>query len=119
MAINMDVLLQAPIFDFWAVPCTFIPYKSQGTSVGFAGRGVLNTYSTDVLALDGSQYSDQRTILDVRESEFAVVPQQNDRVIIPLDCNNVPKGEYQIVDAVSNGGGETMLTIRKVEAIMR
>ena len=55
----------------------------------------------------------------MRESEFAVVPQQNDHVIIPLDCNNVPKGEYQIVDAVSNGGGETMLTIRKVETIMR
>ena len=119
MAVNLDVLLQSPIYDFWAVPCTFIPYKSQGTSASFPGRGILNTYSTDVQALDGSLYSDQRTILDVRESEFAVVPQQNDHVIIPLDCNNVPKGEYQIVDAVSNGGGETMLTIRKVEAIMR
>ena len=119
MAINLDVLLQAPIFDFWAVDCTFLPIKSQPSAGSFPGRGILGTYSTDVQALDGSLYSDQRTILDVRESEFAVVPQQNDHVIIPLDCNNVPKREYQIVDAVSNGGGETMLTIRKVEAIMR
>ena len=119
MAINLDVLLQAPIFDFWAVDCTFLPIKSQPSAGSYPGRGILGTYSTDVQALDGSLYSDQRTILDVRESEFVVVPQQSDHVIIPLDCNNVPKGEYQIVDAVSNGGGETMLTIRKVETIMR
>ena len=44
-----------------------------------------------------------------------VLPAQNDHVTIPLDCNNVPKGEYQIVDACSDGGGSTMLTIRKYE----
>jgi hypothetical protein len=27
----------------------------------------------------------------------------------------VPKGEYQIINSVSNGGGQTMLTIRKYE----
>ena len=69
----------------------------------------------DVQAEDGSIVSDQQTILDIRESEFAVMPRQNDHVTIPLDSNNVPKGEYQIVDATSNGGGQTMLTIRKYE----
>ena len=118
MAINLDVLLQAPIFDFWAVDCTFLPIKSQPSAGSYPGRGILGTYSTDVQALDGSLYSDQRTILDIRESEFAVLPMQNDHVIIPKDCNGVPKGEYQIVDAVSDGGGQTMLTIRKYETIM-
>ncbi|MGY8661773.1 hypothetical protein Q3C01_05310 [Bradyrhizobium sp. UFLA05-109] len=118
MAINLDVLLQSPIFDFWAVDCTFVPIKSQPSVGNYSGRGILNTYSTDVTALDGALYSDQRTILDIRESEFAVLPMQNDHVIIPVDCNNVPKGEYQIVDAVSDGGGQTMLTIRKYEPVM-
>ncbi|MBR0940985.1 hypothetical protein [Bradyrhizobium liaoningense] len=118
MAINLDVLLQSPIVDFWAVDCTFVPLKSQPSASSYPGRGILNTYSTDVTALDGSLYSDQRTILDIRESEFAVLPMQNDHVIIPVDCNNVPKGEYQIVDAVSDGGGQTMLTIRKYETVM-
>ena len=117
MAVNLDVLLQSPIFDFWAIDCTFIPYKSQPSAASYPGRGILNTYSIDVAALDGSMYSDQRTIFDIRESEFAVVPQQNDHVIIPLDCNGAPKGEYQIIDAVSDGGGATMLTIRKYETI--
>ena len=68
-----------------------------------------------MVALDGSMYSDQRTILDIRDSEFSVMPIQNDHVVIPEDTNNVPKGEYVIVDLVSNGGGQTMLTIKKYE----
>jgi len=118
MAVNLDVLLQSPIFDFWAVPCTFIPLASQPGAGSYSGRGILNTYALDVTAQDGSIYSDQRTILDIRESEFAVLPQQDDHVVIAKDCNNVPKGEYQIIDADSDGGGQTCLTIRKVETAM-
>jgi hypothetical protein len=113
MAINFDVLLQAPIFDFWSIQVTFMPKNSPS----FGGRGILGTYSTDVTALDGSIYSDQRTILDIRESEFNVMPKQNDLIDIPFDCNDAPKGIYQIIDASSNGGGQTMLTIRKYETI--
>jgi hypothetical protein len=118
MAVNMDVLLQSPIFDFWAVPVTFIPLKSQPSTPSYQGRGIFGTYSSDVAALDGSIYSDQRTILDIRESEFAVIPQQNDHVIIPRDENGVDRGEWVIIDSSSNGGGQTMLTIRKYETIM-
>jgi hypothetical protein len=118
MAVNLDVLLQSPIFDFWAVPVTFTPLASQPGQPAYQGRGILNTYSIDVEAADNSIYSDQRTILDIRESEFGgLPPQQNDHVTIPLDCNGVPKGEYQIIDASSDGGGQTMLTIRKYETL--
>ena len=48
-----------------------------------------------------------------------MLPQQDDHCTIPLDCNGVPKGEYQIIDATSNGGGQTMLTIRKYETYER
>jgi hypothetical protein len=115
MAVNFDVLLQIPTFDFWAVPVTFSPIVSQPGQPAYKGRGILNTYTIDVPGIDGSIYADQRTILDIRESEFPVMPEQNDHVTIPRDCNNVPKGEYQIINSVSNGGGQTMLTIRKYE----
>lgn len=118
MAVNLDVLLQGPIFDFWAVPVTFTPLASQPGQPAYPARGILNTYTTDVSGIDGSLYSDQRTILDIRETEFGVLPQQNDHVTIPLDCNKVPKGEYVIVDASSDGGGQTMLTIKKYQTIM-
>jgi hypothetical protein len=115
MPVNFDVLLQIPTFDFWAVPVTFTPIHSQPGQPSYPGRGILSTYNADVMGMDSSLFTDQRTILDIRESEFAVLPQQNDHVTIPKDCNNVPKGEYQIVNSVSNGGGQTMLTIRKYE----
>jgi hypothetical protein len=118
MAVNLDVLLQSPIFEFWAVPVTIYPYKSQPSGGNYLARGILNRYAADVQALDGSIYSDQRTILDIRESEFPVMPIQNDHVYIPVDCNNVPKGEYVIVDLVSNGGGQTMLTLKDFQTIM-
>jgi hypothetical protein len=114
MAVNLDVLLQGPIFDFWGIDVTFLPLVSQPGAPGYNGLGILNTYSIDVAAENGSIYSDQRTILDIQESQFSVLPVQDDHVIIPFDCNNVPKGEYQIINAASDGGGATMLTIRKV-----
>ena len=115
MAVNLDVLLQDSIFEFWSVPVTFTPLASQPGQGAYQARGILNTYSIDVTALDGSVYADQRTILDIRESEFAVLPQQDDQLTIPLDCNGVPKGSYQIINESSDGGGQTMLTIRKLE----
>lgn len=114
MAVNLDVLLQIPIFDFWAVPVTFTPVASQPGAAAYEGRGILNRYLTDVAAEDGSFYADQRDILDIRESEFSVMPVQFDRVFIPKDCNGVPKGTWEITKATSNGGGETTLEIRKL-----
>ena len=83
MAVNLDILLQSPIFDFWAVPCTFLPLASQPAAGSYPGRGILNTYNLNVAAEDGSLFSDQRTILDIRDSEFAIMPVQDDHVVIP------------------------------------
>jgi hypothetical protein len=118
MAINLDVLLQSPIFDFWAVPVTFLPYASQPGAGSYLGRGIPNRYVADVTALDGSIYTDERYICDIRESEFAVMPAQDDHLVISQDCNGVNQGEWQIVDKSSNGGGQTMLTLRRYETIM-
>jgi hypothetical protein len=119
MAVNFDVLLQSPVFDFYAVPVTFTPLKSQPGQPAYEGRGIYGTYDVDVPADDGSIMTDQRTILDIRESEFAVLPVQDDHCTIPLDCDGAPRGEYQIIDATSNGGGQTVLTIRKYETFER
>jgi hypothetical protein len=118
MAVNLDVLLQGPIFDFWAVPVTFKPLVSQPGQPDYVRRGILNTYDVDVGGLDGSIYSDQRTILDIRDSEFAVMPEQGDHLVIPADCNGVPKGEWVVVDGDSDGGGQTMLTIKRYQTVM-
>jgi hypothetical protein len=115
MAVNLDVLLQSTAFDFFAVACTIVPFASQPGAGAYPARGILNTYSINVAGEDNSIYSDQRTIFDIRDSDFPIMPAQNDHVIIPIDCNGAPKGTYEIIDASGDGGGQTMLTIRKVE----
>lgn len=115
MAINLDALLQSTIFDVWAIPVTFLPFVSQPLAGSYDRKGILNTYGANVGAEDASIYSDQRTILDIRESDFEIMPEQRDHVIIPFDCNGEPKGEYEIIDAVSDGGGQTCLTIRAIK----
>jgi hypothetical protein len=114
MGVNLDLLLQGSIFDVWAVPVTIVPFASQPLAGSYGVRGILNTYTFDVAGENGAIFSDQRTILDIRESEFGVLPIQDDHVIIPLDCNLVPKGEYEIIDSYTDGGGQTTLTIRKI-----
>lgn len=109
MALNFSVQVYRPAFDIFARPVTF-----SGSAVPSAGRGIYNTDTTDVVTEDGSILSDQRTILDVLEEEYTVLPSQGDGVIIPAEGDLPALGEFKVIDVRSNGGGETTLTLRKV-----
>jgi hypothetical protein len=98
-----------PNYEVFAVPVTFVT-TSAGT---YTNRGIFTTELVDVPAMDGSIFQDQRTILDIRESEFSSIPAQRDHVIIPRDCNGVNQGEWEIIDSWTNGGGETTFVLRK------
>lgn len=113
MAVNFSQLVYLPAYDMYAVPCTFLPLKSQPGAPPYDARGIYDTRAQDVEAMDGSVFSDQQTIFDIREAEFPVLPVQNDRVIIPFDCNGAPLGEFEIMDADTNGGGETTLLLKR------
>ena len=115
MGVNFSNLLYLPVFDLFAVSITVNPVASQPGQPAYSARGIFDTNDIDVIAQDGSIFSDQRTELYLRESEFPVIPLQNDRVTIPADCNGVPLGEFEIIDTDTNGGGETKLTLRKWE----
>src|SRR5262245_2912736 len=113
MAVAFSTLVYAHCFDMFAVPCTIVPLASQPGAPPYAARGIFDTREIDVVAMDGSLFSDQKTEFDIREAEFIVLPQQNDHVIIPADCNGRPLGQFEIIDSSTNGGGETCLTLRK------
>jgi hypothetical protein len=116
MGVSFSKLVYEPNFDMWAVPITVRPLISQPGAPDYDARGIFNTEETDVVSLDGGLISDQKTILDILESEFARLPVQGDHVIIPLDCNGKPQGEFEIIDGSTNGGGETTLTLRRWKA---
>ena len=114
MAIDFTNKIYSLTQDLYSVSCTFNPLKSQPGMSTYAARGIFDTRPIDVMAEDGSIISEQQTIFDIREAEYAILPIQGDRVSIPFDCNGAPLGDYEIMDADTNGGGETTLVIRKI-----
>ena len=115
MAVNFSTMAKLPCQDMFSVPVTVTPVKSLPGAPAYAARGIFNTGQVDVATLDGTVFSDQQTILDIRDAEFAVVPMQGDRVMVPVDCNGAPQGEFEIVDTDKDGGGQTTCTLRKYE----
>lgn len=115
MAINTSTQVYDPVYNVWARPVVFTPVKSQPSEDTFTGRGIYGTQSIDVLGEASTIISDARTILDVREAEFAVVPVQGDRLSIPAHNGMPALGSFEVIDGNTNGGGETTLFLRKLK----
>lgn len=110
MALNYPVMVYRPAFNVFARPVLF-----SGDASPSSGRGIYTSDTTDVVTEDGSLLSDQRTILDILDEEYTVLPSQGDTVTIPEDISGMPDlGEFKIIDVRNNGGGETTLTLRKI-----
>ena len=102
--------------DMYARPITIDPLASQPGVPAYVARGIYTTTPIDVVTEDGGIFSDQKTIVDIREEEFTVLPVQLDRIFIPADVNGGPElGWFEVVDADTNGGGETTLALRQIK----
>ena len=117
MGIDFSTLVYEPCQDVFGRSVTFYPDVSQPAGASYPARGIYDSRTLNVVAEDGSIFSDQDTILDIRDAEFAVMPVQDDRVYIGPD--NPPSamptlGMYQITSVWNNGGGETTLQLRKI-----
>jgi hypothetical protein len=113
MGVNWSTDLYSPEQDTFGRPVTFVS-AAVGT---FQGRGIYTTETIDVPLEDGSVLSDQQTILDIRDLEFAALPLQGDHVIIDVDIYSgaVAEGEFVITNSWRNGGGETTLQLQRFE----
>lgn len=105
MGIDFSTAVLVPNYNLFGRPVMF--------SFG-SGRGIYSTVGIEIPAEDGSLISDQRTILDIREAEFATIPAQGDRLTIPADGNVPAAGDFEVTDVWSDGGGETTLALRKI-----
>lgn len=123
MALNFSTLVLLPCFDLFARPIIVNPigsqpgqppYSQRSDDASLPCRGIFETIEIDVIGLDGMIQSDQKTVLDVREVEFAVVPKQLDQITILGENDIPPLGDWEVMDADHDGEGCTTLTIRRV-----
>jgi hypothetical protein len=113
VAINFSGDLYSLCQQVFAVPVTVHPVFSQPDGASYEARGIFGQQNLDVMAEDGSIFSTQQDILDIRIAEFPVPPMQKDRVTIPYNSSGEPLGEFEVTDTYLNGGGEMTLHIRK------
>jgi len=114
MAVNYPLQVYTPAYNLFARPVTFTPVASQPNAPAYAARGIYDTEPIDVLAEEGSIFSDSRVVLDILETEFNVLPLQNDLVNIPENAGMPALGDFEVIEVKSNGGGETSLSLRKI-----
>jgi len=114
MAINFGTQVYNPTFAVFARPVTFTPSVSQPGQPSYTARGIYGTEPIDVLAEGTSSFSDARTILDIIEQEFAVLPMQKDTVLIDASADLPAIGSFEVIETKSNGGGEMTLDLRKL-----
>lgn len=114
MAIDFSILAYEHAHELLARPIVVTPLVSQPGQPAYENAGIYHTDELNVLALDGSIISEQRTELYILESAFTVLPEQGDLVEIPVVDTIKAAGLFKIKDASTNDGIETMLTLSKV-----
>jgi len=117
MSVNFPFWVYSPCFDLFARTVTYYPVVSQPGSPGFVARGIYDTNEIDVVAMDGSIFSDARTELDVFMPEWLTLPLQGDVVDIQPE-NDVDGGLFLVADALGHGnaGGELTLVLKRYES---
>ncbi|SRR6266581_4457494 len=114
MAVNFGTQVYNPTFNVFARPVTFTPLVSQPGQPAYTARGVYGTEPIDVLADGTSSFSDTRTILDIIEQEFTVLPMQGDTLLIGASADLPAIGSFEVIETKGNGGGETTLDLRRL-----
>jgi hypothetical protein len=112
MAVNFSTLIYMPTQDVFGRPVTFA--STLGNSYSGINRGIYDSRTLNVMLEDGSIFSDQQTILDIRASEFSVLPVQGDTIDIPAESvSGLPAvGSFEITNVFHNGGGEVTLELK-------
>jgi hypothetical protein len=115
MALDCATLVYKPVFATFARPVTVTPLASQPGAPRYPARGIYDTERILIETLDGSLLSETRTILDILETEFSVLPLQDDHVSIPFH-EGVRGGEFIVSDrsAQGNAGGEITLRLKRI-----
>jgi hypothetical protein len=117
MGVDHSTAVYLPNYEYWARDIQVTPIASQPGQPAYWARGIYDTQGmVRLLHEEVAILSDQQTIIDIREIEFGVIPQQGDHISVPADTGAMGMvGPFEVTDAYTNGGGETTLVVRKWE----
>ena len=116
MAVNFSIAVYLPCQELFGRPVTITPVASQPGAPAYTNRGIFGTGPVNVDMEDASVFSDQDTILDIRDDEYPVLPEQGDTVDIDEDPTSLRhrEGKFIVSNRWYNGGGEITLQLKKI-----
>ena len=112
--LDLNASVGQAAMDTWARPIVVTPYASQPGVASYDARGVWVSQPIDVMTQEGAVFSDQRTIISIRVSEFTVPPMQGDHIYVPAHLTLQARGPFEVQDSDDLGQGRVKLTLRKV-----
>lgn len=113
--LDFNEIVGLPVFNQFARPIVVTPLVSQPGVQPYNARGTYFTQPLDVMTEGNVIFSDQRTMLAVRISEFPVPMDSGDRVFIPAHMSMPSPGMFEVQGNEQIGGtGKAHLTLKRV-----
>jgi hypothetical protein len=107
---NMNVVL--PVQNMFSRPVEITPYGTQPGQQPYGGRGVYITAPVDVVTEGNVVFSDHRSMLDIRLTEYPIPPGPRDWVFIPPSMSMPSAGPFEVQDVDRFHDGRARLTLR-------
>jgi hypothetical protein len=114
MPVNFADIVYRNAQDVFGRPIVVTPLASQPGQGAYSARGIWASEPFDVGTEEEVIFSDMRTIVDILEKEFSVLPIQGDHISIPATSELPDHGNFVVIDADDNGEGERTLTLRRL-----
>lgn len=112
--LDFNVMVVLPVQNMFSRPIQITPFGSQPGKPAYSKRGVYITQPVDVATEGEVVFSDQRTAVDIRMSEYPVLPKERDWLFIPAHMSMPSAGPFEIQDVDTYYDGRARLTLRAV-----
>src|SRR5262245_7355554 len=112
--LDFNSIVVQTVQNIFSRPIEITPYGSQpGVTTAYNARGVYVTGPVDVIT-EGQQvvFSDQRTSVDIRLSEYPIPPVVRDWIFIPAHMSMPSAGPFEVQDVDVFYDGRARLTLR-------
>jgi hypothetical protein len=110
--LDFNTVVVQQVQNIFSRPITITPYGSQPGKQAYNARGVYVTTPVDVVTEGQVVYSDARTVLDIRSSEYPVHPGVRDWIFIPAHMSMPSAGPFEVQDVDKYHDGRARLTLR-------
>jgi len=110
--LDFNSIVVAQVQNVFSRPIEITPYGSQPGRPTYGARGIYVTVPVDVVTEGSVVFSDQRTVIDIRVSEYPVPPVVRDWIFVPAHMSLPAAGPFEVQDTDSYHDGRVRLTLR-------